>query len=236
MANRPAPPYLKLKKKILDKIISGEWKVGDRVPPDIELAAQSGVSRLTANKAMCELADEGFVERAPGVGTFVAEHRSHGDLLRVTNIAEDIRSRSYEYDNQVVECCEEKADREVGEALHLPVGAPVFHSIIVHCGQGIPIQLEDRYINPRVAPDFMETDFSETTPSAYLMSISPPHEVEHRIEAVMPTAEQRKLLRMPAREPCLVINRRTWIQGSVATLVRLYHPGSRYDVSGRWTP
>ena len=236
MARRAVPPYLRLKKTILDKIISGEWKVGDRVPPDIELARMSGVSRLTANKAMSELANEGFVERAPGVGTFVAEHRSHGELLRVTNIAEEIRSRSHEYDNRVIELCAEPADADIGAALHLPVGTRVFHSIIVHRGQGIPIQLEDRYINPRVAPDFMETDLSGTTPSAYLMEISPPHEVEQSIEAVMPTAEQRKLLQMPAREPCLVINRRTWIQGSVATLVRLYHPGSRYDVSGRWTP
>lgn len=236
MANRPAPPYLKLKKSILDKIIAGEWKVGHRVPPDSELAAMSGVSRLTANKAMCELADEGYVERAPGVGTFVADNRSHGDFLQVTNIAEEIRGQSHEYDNRVVALCEEPANEEVGEALHLPVETNVFHSVIVHRGQGVPIQLEDRYINPRVAPDFMSADLSQTTPTAYLMEISPPHEVEQRIEAVMPTAEQRKLLKMRANEPCLVIRRRTWIRGAVATLVHLYHPGSRYDVSGRWTP
>lgn len=236
MANRAAPPYLQLKKKILDKVISGEWKAGHRVPSDNQLAALSGVSRLTANKAMRALADEGYLERVAGLGTFVAEYRSHGDFLRVTNIAEEIRNRRHEYDNQVVEKCEEPATEQICEALNLPAGTKVFHSIIVHRDQGIPIQLEDRYVNPRVAPDFLSVDLSITTPTAHLMEISPPHEVEQRIEAVMPTVEQRKLLRMRANEPCLVIKRRTWIRGAVATLASLYHPGSRYDVSGRWTP
>ena len=236
MKHKPTPPYRKLKKSIIDKIIAGQWKASQRLPSDKEFAQQFGVSRLTANKAMCELAEEGYVERAPGLGTFVAENRSHGDLLRVTNIAEEIRGRSHDYDNLIVKRRTEKANSKVGESLQIPVGARVFHSIIVHRDQGVPIQLEDRYINPAIAPDFMNADLLDTTPTAYLMQISPPHEVEQQIEAAMPSPTERKLLSMKANEPCLLIIRRTWIRGAVATFVRLYHPGSRYDLKARWKP
>lgn len=229
-------PYQQIKKRVLDKILSGEWKVADRVPSDTALASEFGVSRLTANKAMTELADEGYVERAPGLGTFVAENRSHGDFLRVTNIAEEVRGRSHEYDNQVITLKKVKCNAEVAGMLHLPRGCDVFHAVILHRDQGVAIQLEDRYVNPMVAPEFMEIDINETTPTAYLMRVSPPHEVEQKIEAVIPDLNERKLLEMRAGEPCLVIKRRTWIKGAVATLVKLSHPGPRYDLSGRWTP
>ncbi|MEO1246460.1 MAG: histidine utilization repressor [Pseudomonadota bacterium] len=236
MASSLVPPYLRLKKDILGKILSGEWPVSHRIPSDKELASDFGVSRLTANKAMCELADEGYVERAPGIGTFVAENRSHGEFLRVTNIAEEVRGRSHEYDNEIITLETLKASDEVSEKLQLPAGTQVFHSVIVHRDQGVPIQLEDRYINPVVAPDLMSIDLTETTPTAYLMSISPPTEVEQQIEAVMPRPRERKLLLMKTGEPCLLIKRRTWIRGAVATLAYLYHPGTRYDLSGRWVP
>ncbi|MFT4608785.1 MAG: GntR family histidine utilization transcriptional repressor [Arenicella sp.] len=236
MTKTISSPYQKVKKSMLDKIISGELKVSERVPSDSALAKIYGVSRITANKAMCELADEGYVERMTGVGTFVAENRSHGDFLRVTNIAEEVSDRSHTYDNEIVELNRVAVTEEISKKLHLPLGFDVFHSVIVHRDQGTPIQLEDRYVNPLVAPDFMEADFSVITPTAYLMNISPPHEVEQKIEAVIPSKEISKLLSMGSGEPCLLVNRRTWIRGAVATYVFLYHPGSRYDLSSRWTP
>lgn len=185
---------------------------------------------------MRELADEGYLDRAPGIGTFVADVRSHGDLLRVTNIAEIIRNRSHEYDAKIVERTALKANAEICAKFNLPVHSKLFHSIIVHLDQGVPIQLEDRYINSAVAPDFMSIDLKLRTPTSYLMEISPPNEVEQQVQAIMPTKAERVLLQMRANEPCLLINRRTWIGSAVATVVRLYHPGSRFDLSGRWTP
>ncbi|AGP88892.1 histidine utilization repressor [Alteromonas mediterranea] len=229
-------PYLKLKKSILNKIISGEWEVGFKIPADKDLGKEAGVSRLTANKAMSELADEGYVQRAPGIGSFVADNRSHGQLLQVTNIAEEIRSKSHHYDNHIIKIGECNADSEVAKMLQITKGDNIYKSSLIHKDEGVPIQLEIRYVNPLVAPDFLNVNFSKTTPTAYLMSISPPQEVEQKIEAVMPSETEKNHLELRENEPCLLISRRTWIRGAVATFVRLYHPGSRFDLSGRWTP
>jgi GntR family transcriptional regulator, histidine utilization repressor len=56
------------------------------------------------------------------------------------------------------------------------------------------------------------------------------------LRAVMPDERTRKLLTMKRDEPCLLVTRRTWTNGAIASLARLYHPGSRYEMSGRFRP
>jgi GntR family histidine utilization transcriptional repressor len=91
----------------------------------------------------------------------------------------------------------------------LPIGAPVFHSLIVHSENGVPVQIEDRFVNPSAAPDYLEQDFT-LTPNAYLTATAPLSGSEHVVEAAMPQAWECKLLTILKSEPCLLIRRRTW--------------------------
>lgn len=61
-------------------------------------------------------------------------------------------------------------------------------------------------------------------------------QAEHLLRAVMPDERTRKLLAMKRDEPCLLVIRRTWTAGQIASVARLYHPGSRYEMSGRFRP
>ena len=106
--------------------------------------------------------------------------------------------------------------------------------MIVHSENGVPVQLEDRYVNLEVAPDFLETGFQPTTPTAYLLSIAPVDELEHTVEAVIPTSAQRSLLDIPASEPCLSLHRRSWSRGRVATVATFTYPASRYALYSRY--
>jgi GntR family histidine utilization transcriptional repressor len=87
-----------------------------------------------------------------------------------------------------------------------------------------------------LAPDYLAVDFSRTTPYDYLVKVAPLQEVEHLLRAVMPDERTRKLLAMKRDEPCLLVIRRTWTAGQIASVARLYHPGSRYEMSGRFRP
>jgi GntR family histidine utilization transcriptional repressor len=118
----------------------------------------------------------------------------------------------------------------------LPAGARVFRVVLIHSDEAGPIQLEDRYVNPAVAPDFLEQDFSAITPSRYLLNEVPVSEAEHVIEAIMPDRDTRKLLAMGPDEPCLVLYRRTWSDNIVVTRSRFVHPASRYRMDGRFVP
>src|SRR6202000_3421710 len=89
------PLYLQVKRHILDNIGSGKWGAAARVPSENDLVRSFGVSRMTANRALRELRDEGVLVRIAGVGSFVADRQAHAHPLEVRGIAEEIRSRGH---------------------------------------------------------------------------------------------------------------------------------------------
>ena len=220
--------YERIKDFITDKVMSGDWPVGHRIPTEHELTAMFAVSRMTVNRAVRELSAEGLVRRQPGAGTFVTNERPSLDLVEVHNIADDVQARGHAYSSVVHLLQQEEAMPAVAESLGLRPGARVFHSIIVHLENHWPIQLEDRFVNPKAAPDYVKQDFSVRTPNAYLMTVGPLERVEHTIEAVPPSATTCEMLRIAPSEPCLLLHRRTWSKGRVVSRAWLTHPGSRY--------
>jgi GntR family transcriptional regulator, histidine utilization repressor len=67
--------YLRVKRSVVDRIAKGSLKPGARVPSENELVREFGLSRMTVNRALRELAADGVLQRIAGVGTFVAEQR-----------------------------------------------------------------------------------------------------------------------------------------------------------------
>jgi GntR family histidine utilization transcriptional repressor len=112
----------------------------------------------------------------------------------------------------------------------------VFHLLLVHYENRAPIQLEDRHVVADFAPDCLEQDFRCLTPSAFLTAISPLQEAEQVVRAEQPNAAVRQHLQMADDEPSLVVIRRTWSHGRPVTFARLHHPGSRYELTGHYTP
>ncbi len=230
------PRYQQVKDLIIERISRGELRVHDRVPSENELVDKMAVSRMTANRALRELTDEGYVERVAGRGTFVADFRARSHVLEVQDIANEIERRGHRHSATVIRHSRQRARGEIAGALRVDSGTDVFHVLLVHFENRTPIQLEDRHILAVFAPDCLEQDFGTLTPSAYLTSISPLAEAEQTVRASMPNAAVRQRLRMLSDEPCLVVTRRTWADGRPVTLARLHHPGSRYELTGHYAP
>ena len=231
LENTVGPIYQRLKSHIIARIKNGDWPPAHQLPSENELVNSLRVSRMTVNRALRELANEGYLTRIPGVGTFVAEIHSRSHFLEINNIADEVRERMHDYSAKVILNKRVKLSSENAERIRLPQGSKAFHSIIVHEENHIPIQVEDRYVNPEVVPGYGEVDFTRTTPTEYLLKTAPLQEVEHTVQARMPAARIRKLLQLRENEPCLVLLRRTWSQGKIASIATLYHPGSRYELS-----
>jgi GntR family histidine utilization transcriptional repressor len=232
-ASDAAPLYAGVKQMILDRIHSGEWLPKHRIPSENELVAALGVSKMTANRALRELANEGALLRIQGVGSFVAERKGHSALFEVRNIAEEIAERGHVHTASVIVLRQETASAEITSGLEMKVGAPVFHSLIVHAENGVPIQIEDRFVNPAAAPAYLEQDFTVLTPNAYLTLAAPLSGSEHFVEAAMPQPKECKLLTIPRTQPCLAIRRRTWSANQVVSIARLVYPGHRYRLQAR---
>ena len=230
------PRYQQVKDLIIGRISRGELKPSDRVPSENELVDAMSVSRMTANRALRELTDEGYVKRIAGRGTFVSDLRAGSSVLEVQNIADEINRRGHTHTATVLRQSLQHARGEVARALHIEQGTDIFHLLLVHFENGAPIQVEDRHVVADFAPGCVEQDFTRVTPSAYLTSISPLQEAEQVVRAAQPNAAIRQQLQMAANEPCLVVLRRTWSHGRPVTFARLQHPGSRYELTGHYTP
>jgi len=233
-AGAAVPLYQQVKDHIVERILRGKWPEGTRIPSENELVRTFGASRMTVNRALRELTTDGLLRRVQGVGTFVADGKAQSELLEIRNIADEIEARGHGHSAEPFLVRAESADADLAEELGVPPGCQVFHSILVHKENGVPVQFEDRYVNPVVAPDYLDLDFTSTTPNAYLMRAAPLSDVEHVVEATLPEPLARKLLRIAAREPCLLVRRKTWSGGHVASVVRLLHPGSRYRLRARF--
>ena len=270
MPARPAAaaaPYSRVKQFLKAELGRSRWRPGELMPSEAELVAQFAVSRMTVNRALRELQAEGLVDRVQGVGTFAAQLYRVSSTLTIRDLHEEIEARGHRHHAEVHLTREEKAPRELAQQLGLPVGAPVFHSLIVHYDNGVPLQCEDRYVNPACAPDYLGVDFTHTTPTHYLLEVAPLWEAQYTIEASAPTEQEARLLGVPRGEPCLVVVRRTSGaapqpsrprpaeresgrargaslgasgaqpgRGVPITIARLVHPGSRYQLEGRFSP
>ncbi|NOZ43103.1 MAG: histidine utilization repressor [Alphaproteobacteria bacterium] len=229
------PLYRKVKNYIIDQIDSGELKPQQKIPSENQLVRIFGISRMTVNRAVRELTDEGFLVRLAGVGTFVAEIKVQSHLLEVHDIADEITARGHAYSRRVIEHDFIVAKTDILSRMAVSAATPVFHCLILHFEQYVPIQLENRYVNPVVFPGFGSVDLTKTTPYEYLMRVAPLQRAEHVVSAISPKTSVRAALELKDGEACLLLERRTWVKDKVATYVQLYHPGPRYSLKDQFT-
>ena len=154
------PLYLQVKRHILDNIGSGKWGTSTRVPSENDIVKSFGVSRMTANRALRELRDEGVLVRIAGVGSFVADRHAHAHPLEIRSIADEIRHRGHVHRAEIVSLERIRAVADLAEDFGVAPRSELYCSVIVHFENDRPIQLEDRYVLPKLAPDYLKVDFS----------------------------------------------------------------------------
>jgi len=230
--NAGVPSFQQIKNHVLQRIHAGEWKEGDQIPTEAALGRQFGVARMTVNRALRELAAERSVSRIRGVGTYVAQQKYQSTLVAIRSIADEVRGRGHHHACAVKLLESVRAPAALARKFDARRGIRLFHSILVHCENELQIQVEDRWVNAVLAPDYLRQDFTHSTPNEYLMRVAPLQGVSYRIEAKLPPVEIRKRLAMRAGEPCLVLYRTTRSLGMVASVATMWHPAGRYQFTG----
>lgn len=232
------PAYLRIKQAIIANIQSGDWAAGTAIPAEITLAEQFGVSRMTVNRALKELESERMLERRQGSGTFVAQQKFNDAQIVVRNIAKDITEQYQRYHAEIL-----LQKTIVSDDLSQPEyawlsniffgGTPtatdrLYQVNIVHYGDDLPIQYEERWVNATIVPKFIEQDFTQTNTSDYLIDHVPLESGDYQIQAKQPSREIRLVLQMAATEPALLHTRHTKSQGQSVTYVNMWHAGDRF--------
>ena len=215
LAATPAfsPLYQQIKGLILQGLQSGEWKPGEVIPSEIELAARFRVSQGTVRKAIDELAGDNLLVRRQGKGTFVATHAEHHVQYRFLKLLPDNGDLNSEgpAQREIVDCKRLRATAEVARALALRAGDSVLQVRRVLSFSGTPTILEDLWLpggpfkgltadhladyhGPMYA--LFETEFGVRMVRA-----------EEKIRAVLPDESQCTLLRVTPGTPLLSVER-----------------------------
>lgn len=234
--DKSIPMYQQIKDAIGQKISQGEWLPGQMIPSENQLAESLGMSRMTINRPFRELTSEGLLRRVHGLGTFVAEPARRAHLIELVSIAEEIAQQGKTHKADVLSHEIVKADQSMSERMQMTLGDTLFRIELVHYQDNVPIQLETRYVNPSLLPEFINVDFSKTTTTEYLISKITPEELEHVVQAVVPDDYIAKQLNIPMNEACLKLRRRTWKNNQVVTSADLIYPSSRYELGDRYSP
>ncbi|MBP1849218.1 histidine utilization repressor [Rhizobium halophytocola] len=218
------------------QIVSGTWPPGHRLPFEVDLAAQYGCSRMTANKVLTHLARTGLIERRKKLGSFVSQPVAQAAVLEIHDIEAEVRSLklpySYRLDKRVVRSA------EAGDAqqLDLPEGSGILDVTALHLAGERPFCIEERLISLATVAEAVDESFEQIAPGPWLLSRVPWSTAEHRIYAQSATAAVAKALAIPRGTAVLIVERRTWDGGGPVTFVRFVYPGDRHTVVARFTP
>ncbi|NVK25810.1 MAG: histidine utilization repressor [Gammaproteobacteria bacterium] len=227
--------FEQIKQFILTQIETGQWQENDLVPSENKLASDFSVSRMTARRALEELSARGVLTRTKGSGTYVGSLKSQGSMFEIRDIADEIKERGHDYQAILVELDDIEAIAPIAIALGVEIGSRVYHSVIVHNENGKPVQVEERFINKTLVPDYLQQDFNTMSPHEYLAKVAPLTEARHTIEAISPTAQVCEWLQLYNEEPCLQLIRRTSSKHGVVCFARIIYPGSSYRLGGQLT-
>jgi GntR family histidine utilization transcriptional repressor len=106
----------------------------------------------------------------------------------------------------------------------------------VHLENGVPLQCEDRYVNPACSPGYLQADFTRTTPTQVLFETTALWRAQYSIEAARPTAARSQLLGIAGRRALPGGDAPHLHARRPITIARLVHPGTRYSLHGEFQP
>ena len=208
-----SPLYQQIKGLILRSLQAGEWKPGEAIPSEMELAARFRVSQGTVRKAIDELASENLVTRRQGKGTFVATHAERHVQYRFLKLMPDSGDASVEGPAQrhIVECKRVRASADVARTLGLRTGDAVMQARRVLSFSGVPTILEDIWLPGQAFKGLSANQLAAYPGPTYAMFELDfgvrMVRAEEKIRAVLPTAEQAQALQVAPDTPLLSVER-----------------------------
>jgi GntR family transcriptional regulator len=230
-AEREATPaWVQIEELLADRIESGALDVGERLPPERELADALGVSRMTVRQALASLAARGLVERGVGRGTFVGGPQKVDHLLgRVVGFTEQVERQGLEAGAEILSAAELRAPSHVARALELHAGAAVVRLERVRSGGGLALTLEDAFLPAERFPGLLGHDLSGSVYALMrdVFGLGPVSAVE-RLEPVAARPHDAEALGVPEGSPLMLVERTAYARDGIPVeFARDRHRGDR---------
>ena len=217
-----------IKAIVLERIQSGTWAPDAILPSESALVTEFDSTRTTVNRALRELAEEGYLERKRKAGTRVLRAPVRHARFAIPLTRVEIEGTGARYRYALIGAEMRDMPDWLRARLDLRGAIRAAHVRALHYADGKPFQYEDRWIVEASVPEVAEADFSDTGPNEWLIERIPVSNVELSFMATRADQTVAALMDAPMGEPIFTAERLTWLRGQPVTFARLHFaPGYR---------
>lgn len=212
--------------EVLRRIHAREWKPGDLIPNEADLALEFGCARTTVNRALRSLADSGLLDRRRKAGTRVAAQPVAKATLDIPVIRKEVEDRGQKYGYHLLSRETAIPPLSVRAAMGTDMVQVLLHVRALHLANDAPYALEDRWINIAVVPLAAQESFKSLSANEWLLTHAPYTQGDIAFCATEASPQDAKTMSCPERSALFTIDRLTWDHAAPVTKVRLlFAPG-----------
>lgn len=215
--DRVTPPraepaaYARIEEELAERIRGGSLRPGDRLPPERELAAQMGVSRMTVRQALGRLADRGLLAREQGRGTFVSAPKMVQSLSRLHGLYEQMLQQGILPAARLISGEQVAATAALARALDVRMGMPLYKLVRLRLGTGLAVALETSYFPVRLVPGLLDHDLERLSIYRLMEDYGArPVRAVQSLEPVLARADEAAALEVAVGSPLMLVERTAW--------------------------
>jgi len=215
-----------VQREVLRRIHAREWRPGDAIPNEADLAKAFGCARTTVNRALRELAETGLIERRRKAGTRVALQPTRLARLEIPLLRQEVEMRGQVHGYALLR--REMALAPPPVAARMGVSGNLLHVQATHFADGAPFAHEDRWSDPAAAPGVAEEPFDRISANEWLLMHAPFTRGDIAFSAGQAAPEVADALQIAPKTAVFVIDRTTWDHDrAVTTVTQSFAPGYR---------
>ena len=218
-----ATSHATIRDSLHQRILSGEWALGDRIPDEIDLAAEYGCARATVNRALRTLAEEGLVVRKRKGGTRINPSPIRKAKFEIPVLREQIEASGAVYRHHVVNQKGKTPPSSVRTRLHLPPGAKALFVETLHLADDRPFAFEVRWVNTSAVPGILNAPLDVLSVNEWLVRTVPFSSGDVVFAAVNADHQVANALEVDEGAALFAIDRTTWLGDEFITTMKLYY-------------
>jgi GntR family transcriptional regulator len=159
--NSVIPIYYQLLKLIERQIYDGKFVPGEMLPPEHDLAAKYGISRMTVRRAISELAQNDLVYTQKGIGTFIAKPKLENIVFEINNFQDEIRKSEMHPSTKLIDVKIVKADASLAKKLEIELGVRCLNIRVQLSADGEPLVYENKFVIYTKQKPILETELND---------------------------------------------------------------------------
>ncbi|MEX0279316.1 MAG: GntR family transcriptional regulator [Ruegeria sp.] len=233
MASQKRISFQVVRDEVKRRIESRIWPQGSLLPTETQLAEEFNCARATVNRALRELAEQGFVERKRKSGTRVTKEPQKQAKLEISLARQAVEKQNSAYRYALVERKVVYSPGWLTSQLNVEQDARVLLVICMQYADNGPFHLEARWINICAVPEVEHADLSNSGPHEWLLNAAPFTEAEISFCAVSADGRLAEFMGTTTGASMIQLERTTWKDGQPMTFARMtHHPG--YCIRSRY--